>query len=119
MKSAISLDDIPDPEMRKFVCDALYTTDGRRAEKEATGSFTLKPLPVISLVENVSFGIDAEILPNLPEGEWRTKGFEWDPRQTRSVTNANKMFWSTTKLPTRYSSLECLIQIKLTPQFLE
>lgn len=31
----VSLDDVPDPKMRQFLIEALYTTDWEKAAKEA------------------------------------------------------------------------------------
>lgn len=42
MTPACSIDDVDDPEMRKFLCNYMYTTEWRSAEKEATASFKKK-----------------------------------------------------------------------------
>ncbi|KAJ8930963.1 hypothetical protein NQ314_016177 [Rhamnusium bicolor] len=39
MTPAVSLDDVPDPEMRKLLIQRMYTTDWRNAEREATANF--------------------------------------------------------------------------------
>lgn len=101
MKSAVSMDDIPDPVMRKFVCQAVYTTDARFAEKEATGSFELRPPPSELIVgRNPSFNINIEAFASL-EKEWLDKAKDWDSMQVRMLTNADKMFWNNTQLPAR------------------
>lgn len=102
MKSAVSLDDIPDKGMRKFICEALYTTEARMSEKEATVSFKSKPPPSDLIIgENPTFNIDVEVFPQLENG-WIRKVNDWDTMQVRKLTDSNKMFWNNTELPTRY-----------------
>lgn len=103
MKSAVSLDDIPDPKLRKFLCDSLYKSEAQLVQKEVVGSFYLKPLQkVMSRRDNeANFTIESEVIPKLPKG-WSGKINDWDRRQIRSITNRDKMFWTTTKLPKRY-----------------
>lgn len=101
MKSAVSLDDVPDPEMRKLLIEAIYVTDGRLSEKEATGSFQPKPPPPeIRVGESHSFAVELDLFPHIKNGRDKIAG--WDGKQSRAVTNANKMFWTHTKLPTRF-----------------
>lgn len=40
---AVSMDDIPDPEMRKLLCQFMYTTEWNKAALEAAGPQTTSP----------------------------------------------------------------------------
>lgn len=42
MTPASSMDDVEDPEMRKLLCNYMYTTEWRSAEREATANFKKK-----------------------------------------------------------------------------
>lgn len=49
MTPACSMDDVPDPEMRKLLCDYMYTTEWRKAEIEGASGFKAK-VPNISTI---------------------------------------------------------------------
>lgn len=51
MTPAASIDDVADPEMRKLLCDFMYTTEWRKAEIEATTTWK-KLIPKIDKIES-------------------------------------------------------------------
>ncbi|KAB0797504.1 hypothetical protein PPYR_08497 [Photinus pyralis] len=93
MTPAVSMDDVPDPEMRKLICDYMYTTDFRRAEKEAAMGENTREIATSTL----DVGLDpvklrTELYPPLPLG-WREKGRAWDSRQMRALVDPTETFW--------------------------
>lgn len=100
MKSAVSIDDVPDPEMRKFVCEALYTTETSLVQKEAAGPVTARPIPETALEGKISFQVDVETCPQLPDG-WRDKSEEWDKEQQRASVDTTRVFWENSDVAKR------------------
>lgn len=98
MAPACCLDDVPDPAMRKLLIDQTYTTEWRKAEKEATENFKpVKPcVEEIGLKDNVKIEID--IYKPLDE-KFRLMGKQWDDDQPRGYTNPTKDFWLTKDPP--------------------
>ncbi|VEN56170.1 unnamed protein product [Callosobruchus maculatus] len=92
MTPAVSMDDIPDPEMRKLLINRMYTTEWRNAEKEATLNFK-KIIPEISTIETtdtVTLKVD-QYLP-IPE-QYRDRGKNWDDEQIRGYADPTRDFW--------------------------
>lgn len=108
MKSAVSIDDVPDPEMRKFVCQALYTTESSLVQNEAAGPVTARPIPETALEGNISFKIAVETCAQLPDG-WRDKSEEWDKEQIRATVDTTRAFWENSDLSKRQVQILILI----------
>ena len=52
MTPAVSIDDVPDPKMRELLCDYMYTTEWRKAEREGASGFR-KMTPNITKIETI------------------------------------------------------------------
>lgn len=92
MVPAIPIDDIKEPDQRKLLCRYMYTTQGRKAEKDATVYFKpVKPrIDQIETRDKVTLRID--FTPPLNE-KFREVCREWDHDQLRGNPNPTKEFW--------------------------
>ncbi|KAG5896056.1 hypothetical protein JTB14_011051 [Gonioctena quinquepunctata] len=92
MTPAVSMDDIPDPEMRKLLCEHMYTSEWRRAEKEATASFK-KTIPQIGKIETRdTASLKHDIYKPIGE-KFRRAGKKWDDTQLRGYSDSTREFW--------------------------
>ncbi|KAK9870556.1 hypothetical protein WA026_008117 [Henosepilachna vigintioctopunctata] len=100
----VSLDDVPDPEMRKLLLDYMYTTDFRKADLELLSMVKMEqrvlPDTLIehgNFVENknyfsVNFNPKPSMLYEL-SAELNSKGAKWTNEQLIAETNATELFW--------------------------
>ncbi|ENN72895.1 hypothetical protein HUJ04_003209 [Dendroctonus ponderosae] len=92
MTPACSIDDVPDEEMRRLLCDYMYTTEWRKAEIEGASGFKPK-IPNIEIVQpSDSVSLQTDIYPPLEEKFIRI-GKSWDDGQRRGSSDPTKEFW--------------------------
>ncbi|CAH2002618.1 unnamed protein product [Acanthoscelides obtectus] len=92
MTPAVSMDDIPDPEMRKLLINRMYTTEWRNAVKEATLTWK-KIIPEISTIETTDT-VALKVDQYLPIGEqYRDRAKAWDDEQMRGYSDPTRDFW--------------------------
>ncbi|CAH1159105.1 unnamed protein product [Phyllotreta striolata] len=89
----IPVDDIKEKDKRDLICRYMYTTQGRRAEREATVYF--KPIkPRIDKIET-SDEVTLKIDWTPPLGEkFRKVCREWDHEQERDDPDVTREFWT-------------------------
>lgn len=89
----ISMDDIPDKDLRAKLVKFMYTTEWKEATEEAALPIQKKKCPE-SVADAMGDPITLEVstLISLPEG-WREKGRPWDKEQRRAKVDPTKQFW--------------------------
>ncbi|KAK5646734.1 hypothetical protein RI129_005198 [Pyrocoelia pectoralis] len=92
MTPAVSIDDVADPEMRKLLCNYMYTTEFRKAEKEAVMGENTREIQKSTLDSRDPVKLYTELNPPLPLG-WREKGKSWDSKQKRGLVDPTETFW--------------------------
>ncbi|CAH1179464.1 unnamed protein product [Phaedon cochleariae] len=92
MTPAVSIDDVPDPNMRKLLCDFTYTTEWRKAEKEGTVRFQ-KHIPEIGKIET-SDTVSLKTDIHKPLGKkFKSMGKSWEDQQLRGDSDPTREFW--------------------------
>lgn len=92
MTPACSMDDIPDPEMRKMLIQEMYTTEWRTYEREGARNFKhLEPcLSYVGRRDNIKFEVE---LQKPLDQSLLLKGKAWDEKQLRGDVDPTKEFW--------------------------
>ncbi|KAJ8951821.1 hypothetical protein NQ318_019795 [Aromia moschata] len=92
MTPAVSIDDVPDPEMRRLLIDCMYTTEWRAAEREATSDF--KRPPMCTQTYETGDVVKMRVDPYKPiEERFNRRAIDWDRAQTRSYADTTREFW--------------------------
>ncbi|KAK9732141.1 hypothetical protein QE152_g13002 [Popillia japonica] len=96
---AISMDDIPEREMREMICKGVYQTDWRRAEEEVWKYLKKSKREVFDSIKDADRGIEytCDLYPPIPE-KWRNYATKWDHKQIRASVDPTKQFWLNQKL---------------------
>ncbi|KAF5298498.1 hypothetical protein FQR65_LT01277 [Abscondita terminalis] len=93
MTPAVSMDDVPDPETRRLLCNHMYSTEFRKAAQGAAAKVNDRPIArSIFEVGRDPVKVKVEVNPPLPHG-WREKGKDWDHCQLRSLVDPTETFW--------------------------
>ncbi|XP_050307538.1 uncharacterized protein LOC126744223 [Anthonomus grandis grandis] len=92
MTPACSLDDVPDPEMRRLLCQFVYTSEWRNAEIEGASGFKPK-IPNFSKIETRDLvSLQTDLYPPLEE-RFIKEGKPWDDQQRRGSSDPTAQFW--------------------------
>ncbi|XP_074035118.1 uncharacterized protein [Leptinotarsa decemlineata] len=92
MTPAVSMDDVPEAEMRNLLCQHVYTSEWRRAEKEATENFK-KIIPQIGKIETKdTVTLQTDLYKPINE-KFRRLGRTWDDTQRRGFSDPTREFW--------------------------
>ncbi|CAG9771934.1 unnamed protein product [Ceutorhynchus assimilis] len=89
---AVSIDDTPDPEMRRLLCNYMYTTEWHRAEIEGASNFKPKQPNIFEVEEKDTVTFKTELYPPLEERFIRPSK-QWDDEQRRGTSEPTKEFW--------------------------
>lgn len=98
MAPACCLDDVPDPDMRKLFIDQTYTTEWRKAEKEATANFKPVEPSILDIGQKDNVKLEIDAFKPLEE-KFRIKGKQWDDEQPRCLCDPTTEFWLTKDPP--------------------
>lgn len=103
---AVSIDDVPDPDMRDLLCQFMYTTEWKKATEEAKIKMPPKKTPErVSESMGDPLKYEVEIVTSLPEG-WRQQGKGWDKSQERAMVDPTKQFWLHKEPPVKCGACE-------------
>ncbi|KAK4880534.1 hypothetical protein RN001_008680 [Aquatica leii] len=90
---AVSIDDVPDADMRKLLCAYMYSTATKKSSELVASKMVARPVATTTYEtgrDPVKFF--TEINPPLPLG-WREKGIAWDHEQRRALVDPTETFW--------------------------
>ncbi|KAJ8916162.1 hypothetical protein NQ315_016301 [Exocentrus adspersus] len=96
MTPAASLDDVDDLEMRELLCNYMYTTEWKAAEKEAVGSVKNHKTKISSKKREITTSDPVKLQVDLYkpiEESFQQRGKTWDDPQLRALTDPTTDFW--------------------------
>lgn len=92
MAPACCLDDVPNADMRKLLIEQTYSTEWRKAEKEATENFKPVEPHIAEIGEKDNVQLEIDLYKPLGK-KFRIQGKQWDEDQHRSYCDPTKEFW--------------------------
>ncbi|GJQ85616.1 hypothetical protein Trydic_g20166 [Trypoxylus dichotomus] len=110
MSPAISIDDVPEKEMREMICKNVYQTEWSRAAEEVWKYLKKTKRDVFDSVRDADHGVDFtfDLYPPVPE-KWRNYDMRWDERQPRALVEPTKEFWLNYKQKSEANALQKII----------
>lgn len=98
MAPACSFDDVPDPNMRQLLINQTYTTEWRKAEKEATANFKPVEPHIFEIGQRDNVKLETDVYKPLNEN-FIGRSKQWDENQLRGYCDPTTEFWLTKDPP--------------------